>query len=151
MAGEVSAATIVMRPWQRAHSRTSSTKTRQISDAQGYRRRNGGRAGSSGGAPGGGAVDEKQSPAENGSWAPSKPERFHAAGPAGRSRWLAQRYIFQSRYAHLGARERSPFILPCVFTTQASTIWTHHLINERSFTGVRPDPSPVFVPFPRRC
>jgi hypothetical protein len=40
--GEVSAATIVMRPWQRVHSSTSSRKTRQMSDAQGYRRRNGG-------------------------------------------------------------------------------------------------------------
>jgi hypothetical protein len=67
------------------------------------------------------------------------------------SRLVAWRYIFTNRSAHVSARERSPFILPCVFTTQASTIWTYHLISERSFTGIRPDPSPVLVPILRRC
>ena len=45
--GEVNAAEVVMRPWQRAHSRTSSKKTREMSDAQGYRRGNGAGGGAS--------------------------------------------------------------------------------------------------------
>ena len=44
---DVSAATISMRPLQRAHSRTSLRKTRQINDAQGKRRRGTGAVGGS--------------------------------------------------------------------------------------------------------
>jgi len=53
--GKVSAATIVVRPWQREHSSTSSRRTPQMSEAQGYRRRKGGGGGASEGAGGRGA------------------------------------------------------------------------------------------------